>query len=154
MELLYGHGLASLRARGAEPLDRDGEVLRVQLGWGCVHARHHPGPHWVPGKEDRNNFCNCDKTQTEAGVDHNLLTRATLHKNSTADHTGHAVPGTPVGLSTGLQLKAACSQTRLHTQPELERGPGLDAGKPPRCQPGAAAGTQKPFPDPPDAASL
>lgn len=64
------------------------------------------------------------------------------------------VPDILVGRSTGRLLWAACCQTRPRTQPELEQGPGHDAGKPPRCHRGAAAGTQKPFPDPPHAASL
>lgn len=66
----------------------------------------------------------------------------------------HGVPDILVGRSTGRLLWAACCQTRPRTQPELEQGPGHDAGKPPRCHRGAAAGTQKPFPDPPHAASL
>ena len=64
------------------------------------------------------------------------------------------IPGIPGGRSTGRLLWAACCQSRPHTQLGLEQGPGHDAGKPPRCQGGAAAGTQKPFPDPPVAASL
>lgn len=64
------------------------------------------------------------------------------------------VPDIPGGRSTGRLLWAACSQTQPHTRLGLEQGPGHDAGKLPRCQQGAAAGTQTQFPDPPVAASL
>lgn len=76
----------------------------------------------------------------------------------TTDHKSrqgkHSVPDTPGEQSTGRLLWAACCQTLPQTQLALEPGPGHDAGKPPRCQQGVAAGTQKPFPDPPGAASL
>lgn len=64
------------------------------------------------------------------------------------------IPGNPVGRSTGHLLWAACCPTRPHTLPGWEQGPGHDAEKPLCCQRGAAAGMQKPFPDPPVGASL
>lgn len=64
------------------------------------------------------------------------------------------IPGIPGWQSTGHLLWAACCQERVHTQSGREQGPGLDAETLPRCQWGAAAGTQKLFPDPPVSASL
>lgn len=64
------------------------------------------------------------------------------------------IPGIPGWQSTGHLLWAACCQKRVHTQSGQEQGPGHDAETLPRCQWGAAAGTQKLFPDPPVSASL
>lgn len=163
-EQLYGCALTSLKAHGTELLGCGDGILHGRLGSECVHARHCSGPRWEPGKADKMvTYIKLWKKefhwpalwwtfhQQIAELQSLCWTGTT---NWQLQLNEHSLPGIPGGRSTGRRRWAACCQTQPHTQLGLEQGPGHGAGKALRCQQGAAAGTQKLFPDPPVAASL
>lgn len=183
-EPLCGRAPASLRARGTELPGCGGGVRRGQRGSECARARRCSGQQGGPGKVEMFHLkwfncwhCDCsnflqkqennlqclwltergEQSEPRALSEHNLVVTLKISEAQTqmcTEQTERGVPGIPAGRSTGRRLWAACCQVQLHTPLELEQGPGHDAGKPLCCRRGAAAGTQKPFPDPPDAASL